>query len=246
MVDSDTDLESDNGEDRTMMRRPNAFTTTVQSTFGWSPMLARHIRHSNWRFLFFYFSLFLLDLTDVVLDGILSVTKLIEGQISWGVFLAIATLLGRTISGLYGWSEVKDRPNPDAASVRFAIQQIAVFFLEDSASILVLANSTNSTLLLERLNLYSTLVSGGCYLMYFVWIWVGILCSQGMDCNRVRMLYFLAGSVVFQIYILVTQVLGRKEGDEPLSGGMETAAFAVYVVNAVFWGGLAVATFYNS
>jgi hypothetical protein len=203
------------------------------------------IRNAQWVKAIFFFFLFLLDLGDAVFDFILSIKKMLEGEIGFGIFLFIVTILGRIVSGLYGYSEGKGHAPVEAAFVRFAIMEVAVFFLEDGAAVIVLANTTGEFDLIETISMYLTIVCGLCYMMYFTLGFWSILCTEGMDCNRVRMLYFIGGSTVFQTYFLITQVVLREDEDVPLSGGIEKSAFAVYGINVIFWGGLAVATFYH-
>ena len=45
------------------------------------------------------------------------------------------------------------------------------------------------------------------------------------------------GIVVFQSYILIAEVIMPKDGDAPLSGGLEIAAFLVYGISALLIGG---------
>jgi len=243
MENSDTDIESDN--DDYGYKKTSVVNMTLLSTLGWTPNLLTQIRNAQWVKVIFFFFLFLLDLGDAVFDIILSIKKMLDGEIGFGIFLFIVTILGRIVSGLYGYSEGKGHAPAEAAFVRFAIMEVAVFFLEDGAAVIVLANTTGEFDLIETISMYLTIACGLCYLLYFTLGFWSILCTEGMDCNRVRMLYFFVGSTVFQTYFLITQVVLREDEDVPLSGGIEKAAFAVYGINVIFWGGLAVATFYH-
>jgi len=245
MEDGDTDIES--GNDSYSYKNQSVVGMGLLSTFGWTPNLLWYIQNAQWIKAILFFFLFLLDLCDAVFDLILSVKKMhykSEGGVAFGIFLFITTVMGRVISGLYGYSEAKGHGNRRAAFVRFAIMEIAVFFIEDGAAVLVLANSTGRFDLIETMSMYLTIASGLCYMIYFILGWVRIFRSEGMDCNRIQRSYFITGSVVFQVYFLITQVVLREEDDGPFSGGLEMAAFAVYIVNVVFWGGLALVSFY--
>ena len=83
--------------------------------------------------------------------------------------------------------------------------ETTVFFLEDGAAILVLANSEGSLDTVDIISMWLTIICGLFYIFYFV-----ILVSV---------------SSIFQAYILITQVFISKDS---FSGGLEIGAFVVY------------------
>ena len=217
--------------------------TTALAAIGYTPELLKFTngeRHLSPKF-FALFFLFLVDLTDAVFDLILSVRTMIVGTggagFGLGLLLAIATILGRVVSAIYGWN-VSKYPNEEAAFLRFAFMEFVVFFLEDGAAILVLANSTGGMSILETISMWLTMICGVCY--------IGLIVYNVIEDNlkrRGQVFFFLnfgllpGASAIFQVYILITEVILSKDGDPPLSGGLETAAFVVYGITAVVLGG---------
>ena len=81
------------------------------------------------KFIFF----FVVDFADAIFDLILSVQLMVFGNSCFGVFLFLATIWGRIISGLYG-SYAFQYPQPAKYLVDM---EMSIFSLEDGASILV-------------------------------------------------------------------------------------------------------------
>ena len=122
-----------------------------------------------------FFILFLVDLADAVFDLILSVQTIMLGSegagTGLGLLLFIATVLGRILSGLYGWDVAKGTLRKDRIFANCALMEMAVIFLEDGAAILVLANSTGVMTVVGTISMRLTIICGVCYIVYFV-IWL--------------------------------------------------------------------------
>merc|ERR1719223_2469077 len=229
------------------IRMMNVF---LLAAFGWTPDLLKYMRgtsRSTFGF-FLFFILFFVDLADAVFDLILSVQTIMLGSegagTRLGLLLLITTVLGRIVSGLYGRRVEKYPPPEDEAFFAFAWMETAVFFLEDGAAILVLANSTGGMTVVETISMWLTMICGVCYIGYFVFYLGKQMLEDGLDWQPLLLFSTLAaGSVVFQSYILITEVILSNDDDAPLSGGLEIAAFVVYGITALIIGGLAALVF---
>ena len=221
------------------------------STIGWTSHLWPNIREKRCFLAAFYFCFFILDLADAVFDLILSIKTIIHGSdeeegagLGLGTLLFVTTILGRIISGLYGYKVAEEPPPEDEAFFYFALMEMAVFFLEDGAAILVLANSTGEMDLVERISMYLTMVCGICYIGYFVLDWGREALKDRLRCTNILFMLVPASSAAFQGYIMVTQVLlSKDEDDVSLSGVLEIAALIVYGVTAFIVGGFAALCF---
>ena len=119
--------------------------------------------------------------------------------------------------------------------ITFCIMEVTVFFLEDGAAILVLANSTGRMDVVETISMYLTMICGICYIGYFL-VQLNIhMYDKGVDCVMILGILITAGSITFQSYIFITQVIMSKDDDAPLSGILEIAVFAVYGVTSLVW-----------
>merc|ERR1719223_959825 len=156
-----------------------------------------------------------------------------------GLLLFITTALGRILSALYGRYVAKNPPPEDEAFAYFAWMEMGVFFLEDGAAILVLAKSTGGMTVVETISMWLTMICGVCYIGYIVFDTVKIMLKGGLSWVNLLSSTLPVGSVVFQSYILITEVLLSNDDDAPLSGGLEIAAFVVYGISALIIGGLA-------
>jgi len=220
------------------------------AAFGWTPDLSKYMRGretSPFQFIFFCI-LFLVDLADAIFDLILSVQTMSLGSegagTGMGLLLFITTALGRILSALYGRYVAKNPPPEDAAFAYFAWMEMGVFFLEDGAAILVLAKSTGGMTVVETISMWLTMICGVCYIGYFAFDLGKQMLEDGL--NLVQSFLFSTpsvGSVVFQSYILITEVSLSNDDDAPLSGGLEIAAFSVYVGSAFGYGGVILLTF---
>lgn len=224
----------------------------IASFFGWTPILWKQIREKKCFYVTFFFLLFVVDLADAIFDLVLSIQTMMrikdgdeeeveqEGaRIDFGILLLVATILGRFISGLYGRNVLRNSPSEEENLVTFCMMEVTVFFLEDGAAILVLANSSGGMDIVETISMYLTLICGICYIGYFI-VQLSIhMYDKGLDCVLIQGILITAGSITFQCYIFTTQVLMSKEDDAPLSGTLEIAAFVVYGVTAFVWGCLA-------
>jgi len=223
------------------------------AAFGWTPDLSKYMRGretSPFQFIFFCI-LFLVDLADAIFDLILSVQTMSLGSegagTGMGLLLFITTALGRILSALYGRYVAKNPPPEDAAFAYFAWMEMGVFFLEDGAAILVLAKSTGEMTVVETISMWLTIICGVCYIGYFVFDWVKDMLKQGLrlglDWGMLLLAAVPAASVVFQSFILITEVILSNDDDAPISGGLEIAAFSVYVGSAFGYGGVAALRF---
>ena len=214
------------------------------AAFGWTPDLLKYMRGIEscpFKFAFF-FIFFFVDLADAIFDLILSVQTIMLGSegagTGLGLLLFITTVLGRIVSGLYGWHVAKHPPDEYEAFFTFAMMEMGVFFLEDGAAILVLAKSTGGMTVVETISMWLTMICGVCYIGYFVFDTVKIMLKEGLSWVNLLFSTLAAGSVVFQSYILITEVLLSNDDDAPLSGGLEIAAFVVYGISALIIGGV--------
>merc|ERR1719223_1585969 len=228
------------------IRMMNVF---LLAAFGWTPDLLKYMRgtsRSTFGF-FLFFILFFVDLADAVFDLILSVQTIMLGSegagTRLGLLLLITTVLGRIVSGLYGRRVEKNPPPEDKAFFAFAWMETAVFFLEDGAAILVLANSTGGMTVVETISMWLTMICGVCYIGYFVFDLGKQMLEEGLNWQRILLVTLPAGSVVFQTYILITEVLLSNDDDAPLSEGLEIAAFLVYGITALIIGGVTAGVF---
>lgn len=215
------------------------------STLGWTPNLWKHFHEGNFLSAAMFFFLFILDLADAVFDLILSIRTMMHGSaegagIRLGILLFIMTIIGRIVSGIYGWTVANYYIDDDDAFLRFAFMEMTVFFLEDGASILVLANSTGGMDAVQTTSMCLTSICAICYTGYFLSIGCKNMFRIGMDVIGFLLMLSAAGSVAFQSYILIAEVIISKDYNTPLSGTLEMAAFAVYGVSAVCLGGYAV------
>ena len=254
-TDSDSDADSEKGiETRSMSKNiiydedseRNMLNVVLLSTLGWTPSLWQQTKGTKLpspKFIFFFF-LFIADLADAIFDLLLAFKTMMFGieeegaGVSLGILLFVTTILGRLISGLYGLAVSKDPPDEDGAFAAFAMMEMAVFFLEDGASLLVLANSRGGMDIVEMISMWLTTFCGICYVGYFVFFICGALLEEGLGCIKVLFMLIPATSGAFQGYILLTQVILAEEDDPPLSGGLEIAALVVYGVTALVLGGL--------
>ena len=147
------------------------------AAFGWTPDLLKYTRGTDcYTFgFFFFFILFLVHLADAIFDLILSIQTILLGSegagTGLGLLLFIATVLGRILSGLYGWDVAKGTLRKDRIFANCALMEMAVIFLEDGAAILVLANSTGVMTVVGTISMRLTIICGVCYIVYFV-IWL--------------------------------------------------------------------------
>ena len=177
------------------------------------------------------FSFFFVDFADAVFDLILSTRTMMFGNegdgagFGLGLLLFIATILGRVVSAIYGWRVSRYPPDEEVAFVRFAFMEMVVFFLEDGAAILVLANNTGGMTIVETISMYLTIICGVCYFVLFV---LGLI-RRGMVQRWIALVFALstAFSVIFQVHVLITKVILSKD-DDPLSGKLERSAFTMY------------------
>mmetsp|Transcript_64481 Transcript_64481/g.77425 ORF Transcript_64481/g.77425 Transcript_64481/m.77425 type:complete len:311 (+) Transcript_64481:156-1088(+) len=208
--------------------------------FGWNPSLWKQSNDNKCLKASFFSFLFLADLADAVFDLILSIQTMIyglEGEgIGFGKLLLFATILGRIVSGIYGWiiSEVHENEE-EKRLVAFMLMETTVFYLEDGAAILLLANSTDDMSIVETISMYLTTICGLCYTVFILRAGFGGLKRiTRFKWFIVSLIVIYGGSFVFMSYILITQVMMSKADDPPLSGGLEIAAFVVYGIVASF------------
>ena len=76
------------------------------------------------------------------------------------------------------------------------------------------------------------------FIGYFVFDLGKQMLEEGLNWQRILLVTLPAGSVIFQSYILITEVILSNDDDAPLSGGLEIAAFVVYGITALIIGGL--------
>jgi len=205
----------------TMGGNSNILSVILLSILGWTPAHWRHVNDKKWLYAAFHFILFLLDFVDAIFDFILGARIIRLGKegagMGFGIFLIVATILGRLISGLYGRQQkgsFKDLGD-DYYSFSFALMELTVFFVEDGAAIFVLANSTGGGLdIVAKISMYLTLICGFCYTVYFIFVF-GFVIKRGQGRGRGAILSFLifGGCLTFQSYILFTQVLLSQDGD---------------------------------
>ena len=203
----------------------------ILSIFGFTPLLWNQIKDSKRIEGTFFFFLFVVDLLDAIFDLILACKTMMygvdgEGVVS-GIFLFCATILGRVVSGIYGWVMSKEDDNEEHLKL-FIFMELSVFFLEDGASILVLAYSTDGMGIVETISMYLTLICSVCYFAYLLVMFIRRELHK--ECIVVVTASIPIGIFVFQSYILITQVFMSTDDDPPLSGGLEIAAIVVYGV----------------
>jgi len=87
--------------------------------------------------------------------------------------------------------------------------------------------------------MWLTMICGVCYIGYFVFA----LLKHGLQLQPLLFSTLPVGSVVFQSYILITEVLLSNDDDAPLSEGLEIAAFLVYGITALIIGGVTAGVF---
>lgn len=116
-----------------------------------------------------------------------------DGATEWiglGILLFVTTILGRIVSGLYGWAEAIKPTDRDELSLGvFSYMELAVYFLEDGASILVLAKNSatgGEMNIVQKISLYLTILCGLCYLGYFVFFIMKIIISSNGECFHSR------------------------------------------------------------
>ncbi len=220
------------------------------STLGWTPTLWRQVKERKCLSASALFVLFLIDLADAIFDFILGTRTITLGEdgvgIGFGIFLIVATILGRIISGLYGRMEAIDPTPPEYTFSAFAWMEMAVFFVEDGAAILVLTNDTGGLDIVETISIFLTVICGVCYIVHIAIIVGKDALEDGLRALDPLFIVFVVlgvGSVVFQSYILISQVILSKDDDAPLSGGLEITAFVVYGITALCVGGYATVGF---
>ena len=217
------------------------------ATIGYSPELLKYTKDAQRltpKF-FYLFFIFLVGFADAVFDLILSVQTMVLGTegagIGLGILLAIATILGRVVSALYAWWWVsKDPPTKEEAFIYFAWMEVAVFSLEDGAAILVLANSPGEMTVVETISLWLTIICG---VSYFGYIIFELIRDSGSDDTTGDTLGFLLCGIPGAIATFLVCVLFITVDDAPLSGGLETATFVLYGINALVSGGFAMLVF---
>jgi len=214
----------------------------ILAFFGWTPHLLKYRRGTerlSFQF-FFYGILCLVDLADAIFDLILSVQTIVLGSEGagtrlLGLLLFITTVLGRIVSGLYGCHVTKHPPPEDLAFFTLTWMEMGVWFLEDGAAILVIANSTGGMTVVQTISMWLTILCGLFYIGSFVWHMVRSMWNEGWDWRNLLFTSLPVGSFVFQSYILMTEVViqSKDDDDSPLSGGLEIAAWIVYLMSAV-------------
>ena len=208
-----------------------------------SPSLEIHERNkSSFYVRILFLLLFLVDLTDAIFDLILSVQTIMLGSegagTGLGLLLFITTVLGRIVSGLYGWHVAKHPPDEYEAFFTFAMMEMGVFFLEDGAAILVLAKSTGGMTVVETISMWLTMICGVCYIGYFAF---EVILKEELDWLKLIVAPLAVGSFLTQSSILIVEVILSK--DNPLSGRREIITFVVYGITALLVGGFATLVF---
>ena len=219
--------------------------SSLLSSVGWTPDLWKNLEQGKNHWVAVLFFLFLVDVVDAVFDLILAITAIMYGssnETSFGIVLLIMTILGRVISGLYGWSITVNPPSEVYTFFTFAWMEVTVCSLEDGAAILLLANSTGDLDMIEKSSMYLTIICGLIYIGYFIFDWGSVILNEDKDCS-ITLTVLPAASASFQIYILVTQVMMSNEDDAPLSGTLKFAAVIVYGVTALVLGGFTIYAF---
>lgn len=218
------------------------------SMLGLTPALWRPLKDKKWFLATLLFFLFLLDLTNAVFDFILGVRTCKLGNDGpgavYGIFLIAATTIGRLLSGLYGQKEVIMNPSssPEKTFINFALLKVAVFFVEDGAAILLLANRTGALDIVQNISMYLTLITWVCYIVPMILVlftgWMSIDDENPCEtlCSTLCLLIFL-GSIVFQSYILISLLILPKYVERTILKGPERVfAFLVYIINALLFG----------
>lgn len=162
---------------------------------GWTPILWKHVRESHWLIAGFFVLFFLLDLADAIFDLILAGQLLYigcDGAGLWGVFLLLATIVGRLVSGFYGLHY------SNGSFLEYSFMELTVFLIEDGAAILVLAKLSNRMgtyslggmdTTVDTINIYLTTACALCHFGYFlVFMFMhgccySYLCVQGCCLN---------------------------------------------------------------
>ena len=91
--------------------------------------------------------------------------------------------------------------------------------------------------------MYLTMICDIYYIGYF-FVQLNIhMHDKGLDCVMILEILITAGSITFQSYIFITQVIMSKDDDAPLSGKLEIAVFVVYGMTSLVWICLAIWAF---
>lgn len=238
------DDDSDDDDSREKKNDNSLCCMFLGSTLGWTPDLWKYVNQqtsSKYRVAFHVF-IFFVDLADAIFDMILAAQTITSGSLLdggggfLGILLLVMTLFGRVIMGLYGRWDSKQTFEDDGMRARFrmfAAVEVTIFYLEDAASILVLANNNSTTgqlNLIETVSMYLTIICALCFLVY-----------SGLPSrdDESQLLQFAVSSLlrvapaIFWLYLLVSHVL-IPNNIVPLSGPLEISAYVVYGVVSGF------------
>ena len=117
---------------------------------------------------FFFFTVFLVDLADAVVDLMLVFDMLINGEEAYkgyGILLGVMTIAACLVAGLYGIAVNLCIEDEEIRNELFFVMEIAVFMMEDGAAILLLANYPKKDAL-TTISTWLTVICGVSFMLY--------------------------------------------------------------------------------
>ena len=200
------------------------------------------IFHKEQRFPYIYFFfLFWIDFADAMVTLILAFITPISGSQDsgkLGIFLFCMTILSRILVGIMLVKTLKEKDIGSKIFLFLLLKSIEIT-IEDSASIILLVNTTDELVLLSMISMYLTLtnmvfcISGFLYLSFAS---IYEKCKGNLSQVSVYsgISIVMIGSASFLTYILLTEVLMERGDTGSFSGSLKVASFIIYGIASVF------------
>jgi hypothetical protein len=239
----------------------------LEGLLGWTPPIWFAIKKlkcdcgSKWEWMkalvkaFFFFTVFLVDLADAVVDLMLGFNTLVNGEEAYkgyGILLGVMTIVARLVAGAYGIaanSYIED--DEFVRNGLFFVMEIAVFMIEDGAAILLLANNPAEDVL-TTISTWLTVICGVSFILYVAYFiifrthwWLRNSLDEGF-CYKSYLGVLAAGMFLlwpfFILVILFQEVLlkDNKDGGSSITDESERASLVVYGIGSVINGGASV------
>jgi len=174
---------------------------------------------------------FFIDISDAIVDFLLGANSIVngsKGKGALGVWLIVATIVGRLLAAIHANSTTFKDADRENQTFYYIVLEMTVFLVEDGAAIIFLAMNPNDGLL-NTLSSWLSLICGCCFIMYVLYYGVKDCIKSEIGQNKMIFLLTLS-SPVFMISILLRYVLLKDaDFDNAYSGWIKYTTFFIYV-----------------
>jgi len=218
----------------------NQLFVVFKAMLGWSPPEWFRVSDLNYSknglkgfmtgIIVFFF--FIIDISDAIVDLLLGFDSVVngsKGEGTLGVWLVIATIVGRVLAAIHA-TKFKTEDRQEQTFV-YILMEMSVFMVEDGAAIIFLAMNPEDGLL-NTLSSWLSLICGCCFIVYILHQWV--INNESMTIGLIIIYLLLITGPVFLIIILLTQVLLKDSDDDDndFSGPLKIASFVIYGIGS--------------